>query len=765
MTGVNDSFRLAPAGVLRAAAWPVSCLAGFGDLQLGDRLRHEAAGHARNAEFEQDYERTLAREREYLWGVTAEDPRFSKALALASPSAHARVLAASARRGGPRNRAMRIAEHTLYRYLARAAGRATPHGLWAGVTELRWGERTRVERAAPRYAFVPDLRPFQTLIRGLAARPEYRSNARWRLNATVCPDADGGWLYFGRPAEGGLAHRAVDASGDLSMVLPILADLPPMPLDRLALEVLQRESWPGGSRSALPKLLDALAEEGILVGGMDLPTKFETPGMALRRAADDLRVGERKSWEQTVRELEDHCEALSFDAETIPPEEFVARLERSRDCITSLADAYGLSGSIGAGHVLRCDLHLPWRVTLDETYWRTILSALHDYEFAWLRGASPASAERELMRSKLARRMSDGVPIAEATHLVAQESSAFCLSWPNPDEVPESALASRIRHWEACLATPGEEVVLAPHAQSPQHAQHAASPLGCFVVGLSQGARISARSVSDLPTMASARFSDLLDDSSLNEWIRAEFALTVANTGISLAELHAPFEANPNALARPSLLGDALDPWGAGSDSLSLVGAKIRVHPPTGRLVLELAGAKRPWAVLTLGVANMRADDPLSQLLLCTGFHEFPSRRQRAVDIPTASEVANPRFAPRVMLPHGAVLRGRRSVLTEYLPHLLRTRGSERFRAWQQYAHELGWPEHLRVSAGTGEGMRIHRDSPIAVEAFFKGIGIETPFIVIEEASADHGLRVPGHGTHVAELALPFARQFSASAT
>ena len=116
------------------------------------------------------------------------------------------------------------------------------------------------------------------------------------------------------------------------------------------------------------------------------------------------------------------------------------------------------------------------------------------------------------------------------------------------------------------------------------------------------------------------------------------------------------------------------------------------------------------------------------------------------------------------MLPHGAVLRARRSVLAADLSRLLRARGSERFRAWQHYASELGWPEYLRVSAGTGEAMRMHRDSPLAVEALFKGIGRETPFVVVEEASPNQGLRVPGHGTHVAELALAFTRQLSASA-
>jgi hypothetical protein len=280
---------------------------------------------------------------------------------------------------------------------------------------------------------------------------------------------------------------------------------------------------------------------------------------------------------------------------------------------------------------------------------------------------------------------------------------------------------------------------------------------------LSKDFGITVRSVPDLPTLASARFGHVLDDCHLNDWLRAEIAATVAKTGIALAELYAPYEGNPNVMAGPSLLGHALDPWSANPDSLSLVGAKMCVHRPSGRLVLELAGSTQPWAVLTLRTADLRSGDPLSQLLLGTGFHEFPNRRQRALDIPTASEMASPRFAPRVMLPRGAVLRPRRTVLADLTP-FTRARGIERFRAWQHCARELGWPAHLRVSAGTGEAMRIHRDSPLGVEALFKGIRTGSPFIVVEEGDPGEGLQVAGHGTYVAELALPFVRQLASSA-
>ena len=123
-----------------------------------------------------------------------------------------------------------------------------------------------------------------------------------------------------------------------------------------------------------------------------------------------------------------------------------------------------------------------------------------------------------------------------------------------------------------------------------------------------------------------------------------------------------------------------------------------------------------------------------------------------------AMEIEECRHAPRVRLPGGALMRPRRTVLTADVQRLKRKRGLQRFCAWQALARELGWPERLRVSVGGGEPTPMHRDSPLAVEAIFKGVGPDTPYITVGEAVPSDSTSVPGHGTHMTELVFPFAR-------
>jgi hypothetical protein len=111
------------------------------------------------------------------------------------------------------------------------------------------------------------------------------------------------------------------------------------------------------------------------------------------------------------------------------------------------------------------------------------------------------------------------------------------------------------------------------------------------------------------------------------------------------------------------------------------------------------------------------------------------------------------------MLPGGALLAARRSVLQDEVEHLRRARGSARFWAWQKLAARFGWPPLLEV-ATPGQGfLHVPRDSPLAVEALCKGLGSDDAFLIVQEAAADAALPIPGSGAHMVELALPFLRR------
>src|SRR5262249_45551203 len=82
--GTRGGGRLAPALVVRAAAWPLERLAPFGDEALADlAATASSADPAGWQRYAAAYERVLACESEQLWRTTVGDPAFFKALTLA----------------------------------------------------------------------------------------------------------------------------------------------------------------------------------------------------------------------------------------------------------------------------------------------------------------------------------------------------------------------------------------------------------------------------------------------------------------------------------------------------------------------------------------------------------------------------------------------------------------------------------------------------------------------------------------------------------
>lgn len=734
-------FRLAPCGVVRAAAWPCEALADFGDPDLHAAVRPAAAEPP--AGFERACTLALTRESDLLWQRTRDDPHFAKALLLASPSAYRRMESGVAKRAGPRNRALRLVEHTLFRYLSRAATRVTPNGLWAGVTDVRVGAANGVERCAPAARFTPALGPFQILLRGLGARDVYRDRLLWRLNPTLAATADGGWTFLHRPAGGGLEQRRLGFEPGLARLLGGLARAAPGSLTALA-----TSAGPEGGAAAWLPVLRALAAGGVLVGGLDLPEKFATPWAALEAAGERLPADDARAWREALRMLSDRCSALGEAVWTSTPEHFAAHLEAPAGVLTALAAALGLPAPETPGS-LRCDLRLPWRLVVDRARHAALCAALAGYDRHWQRGASAAMAERAARRSRFVAGLGEGLGLAAAAALAASLAPAGAEVWPRAATLASREVGARLERWERCLRTADAAAVL---DAAPDAAARDLAPYGCWLAGLDDRGTIAAHGVSDLPTIASARLADVLDLRRHDAWLAAAFAAS----GSPVFEYLAPFEPNPNALAGPALLDGTLAPWRACGADRDLRGARLVVDARRRRPLLELADGTR-CGVLSLATANLQALDPLAEALLWTGYRDATGRARHAIDIPLADELEAPRYSPRVSLPGGAVLCGRRTLLGAELAGLRARRGPARFWYWQQLAKRYAWPPELEVGSDRGGMMRVVRDSPLAVEALCKGLGPETPWLMVRETQA--AFTLPGGGCHVAELALPFLRR------
>jgi len=124
---------------------------------------------------------------------------------------------------------------TLLHYVMRAAGRATPNGLWAGVAmeAPHRGEAPISVRSATREIFVkPDLDVFYELFTAAASAEHYRRAVYLRWNPTLTEIGD--WEYVYAQCRGGVwvISRITD-DGETERLKDVLCDAEHMDFDAL----------------------------------------------------------------------------------------------------------------------------------------------------------------------------------------------------------------------------------------------------------------------------------------------------------------------------------------------------------------------------------------------------------------------------------------------------------------------------------------------------------------------------------------------------
>ncbi len=745
---------IAPAVVVRSSAFPIEALDGFGDRHLADLAASiDLHGVER---FTEAYEQTIARERQALWRETIEAPRFLKALALSSPDFAARVQRPYA--GAPRNRPARRLDVTLYRYLARAVGRTEPHDLWAGVSLAQWGDCTRVVHVPPHYAIAPDLRPFRHVVRQLAQRPLYRAKARYRANPTLVQQPDLTWIYWARTESGRLKQRRLDGGRAFDDVVKNLLLLPPLTQLEIAAEV-------GIDFETLRPAFDTLIAGGALVGGLDLPTSFETVWHALDQVEHELEEKDRDIWHAHVEALRTLCARLEQELDDLDPAAIRCAAAAAASRIAALGRDLAAELPADATRVvLRCDLRAPFAIELGPEARQCVEKAIAAYD-RFLETWSPAGLYRQARRRHLAARFTQTTLLADAGGGQAPASAAPQTWQALAAATPlASELVARIADWEALLTGETGRVVCPDVATDPTVAG-GQPPLACLLAGLSRGKdglRLRIRGSLDDVTPLYARFVPLLGRCSANtgllEWIRTAFGQLEKDFNLAVAELKGPAELHPNASAGPPFAGHAIELWGAALGRPSL--AQACVAATDGIPLLHLHGHPTPLMVFACTSADLAHDDPFAQLLLLTSFREPPAAHFQAANLLFESELARSRRSPCVELSDGSVVRASRTVLCgEELGQLVGARSAAlRFAAWQQLARRHSWPHLLTIRRDNGSPLMVPRDSPLALEAALAGDRERTRLLVVEELDAEPWLVGPDGRHYTAEIAVPYAR-------
>ncbi len=782
MSGV----RLAPALVVRAAAWPLELLAPFGDRALSALAATaspaDPAGWQRYGEA---YARVLARESEYLWQATVGDPAFGKALTLANPLAAQLAREVDPSRG--RNNRFRRAEGMLYRYLARAVGRTEPCDRWAGIALATWASRTRVAPAAPGYRFAPDLRPFQTILRALAARPAYRGAGRWRVTPTLRHQPGDGWTFWARLPDGALVERGLGDEPLVDATLRVLRRAPALPWERLVERLRCRVGLDAPTAAGL---LDALADGGVVVGGLDLPHRLATPWEALARAGRSLLGDDRTLWRATVRTLRRICRRLEARFDRLSVDDLDAYLAEARALVLRLAEGLDVPLDDLPRAVLRCDYGLPFQVELGPELRERLQAAIEEYD-QLQEACGPAAAVRQSQLERLRGRLAERLCLTAAGDgLPAVRGGPAPRTWQDlASQGPDGLVAAaRIARWERLLATPVAEVTIDPlgpeasAGETPLDPSSAAAagaagsarldgaPLGCLLVGLSaapgQPVELAIHGLTDEVAPLYARYAGLWNRTParprdpLYGWLRGALDDLAARHAIRLVELVGPHEANPNVLAHPPFPTGLVDLWSVTPRATSLRGARLFLDPTTARPFVRLRSDARPAVVCSFSSADHAAGDPFSALLLRTSFRDAPEAHFRASALAFACELSTARLSPRVRLPGGDVLRRRRTVLSgAALAELSQGSGPERYARWQRLVHEHGWPALVTVRRDGGPALPVPTASPLALEAVLRSVvDAEAQSLTIEEFGGTPWL-VDAAGRHyLAELAVPFER-------
>ncbi len=733
-----DGFALAPVGIVRAALFPVSKL-----LSLEDRAIAQAAVDDRNDGYENAYAAAIERQRALLAETTLADLAFMRALAVTNP-AFARRVTTKGPTAAIRNKKVRHAETTLYRYLARAVCRTEPCDLWAGFGLVRWAEATQVAQRPATYSFGPDLRPFIWMFRRLAERPDYRAIEPYFINPTLARGPAGtGWRYTAR-MEGAIFERAFGGGFDTDRLIERLSAMRPAPIVKLAGDIAGQ----GAGRDRIVQVLEILAEAGILVGGLTFPNRFASVWGALRLAEARLQPQDAACWRDARRGLRSLCRRLDATIENMTADQLLAEIDATGASIRTLSDRLDLDPPPVPRAPLRCDTRLPFAVELGSDDHRRWAAAVADYEgFERDHGldfAARAAHRRAILRDplsppRMARSSTAGVPTLEAA----------CAGI-------DPVLTARAAAWSSWIESEGGRAPAGPVSLSSADL----SPVGALLVRPRSGLNHIVGSTPEVGALYGrywsswAKSGDMPAARRLHQWYNRALSSASAAAGVTIVEYAGPCDDAPNALARPGFGHRVWNRWDPRTCDVSC----YEMPEGTDRaLAFCQAEPGSAVSVYCFSPLNLGYSEPRLERLFLSSFREIPSWLSQG--LPLAAELRSGGVSSGVVLRDGFVLREPRSILRgEWLSRFKLAQRPERFCMWQTVASAQGWPPIVLVSRGVEPSIPVVRDSPLALEAAMEGLKPDETFLTVIASEPHAWIADERSQAYAAEFSFPYTR-------
>ncbi|HWE50613.1 MAG TPA: lantibiotic dehydratase [Bryobacteraceae bacterium] len=713
-----------------------------------------------------EYAAALDAELEELRGI-AGDMAFRRAVAVASLSTSDALEELLSNRTKAETWRLRA---TLLNYAMRAAGRATPNGLWSGVAleSSHHGHGAISFRDTPRTVFVkPDLNAYFELF-DLAASPQhYRRAVRLRWNPTTTELDNGDYACAHRNGGGAWVFSRTANDGHIARLREVFESS-----ERAEFEELR-------ARSGLEDgALDDLYLSGLLCPACDEGGVYEDAWSALDALVDCLSAAERPFWRTAICESRGICGVLAEAAPNSDVGQLRRGLSDARGVINTLRARYGAAPLPSGCSVLVFDQTAPFEIGISDDVRHQISCSLRRY-WNFDRGGVGELLARNARMSLARNTDADialilaGVPIerpgAAPAKPAAPEIQTTSGSWEETaNSIDDPGLAERFQSlmegWttdlEGSWRKPIHHVAISnPCEGSPM------PPGSALLVPAFTPRSLALRVGSVAPDWAAfyGRFHHLFaarGDLRFRDWLSQSKTIAEAE-GVDLADVAIRGEHDHNAALRPRLGSRILDAFSERLTDLTAEfdaaqGVRLRDHE-----------GRRVFPVLQSAVETSNAD-PWGRW-----FAEVEGNTGRtsllAPAPPLARELGEWKHCPRLALdattldpttldPTTVIGPERWWCPRETTEQLRRTEGFDRYLVWRRWVRHAGVPARVYTRHGTtGTETLLLSDSVLAIEVLGRALlQTDSPLRLQEMFFGESGLWLEDRNgrKYLAEMAI-----------
>jgi lantibiotic biosynthesis dehydratase-like protein len=703
------------------------------------RLSHAAERDA----IELAHTAEIERARTELERIAGEE-RFLRALCLASASTYRQWQ--HARRHAVDRRSRERLQSTLHRYVMRAVGRATPNGLWAGITLEDVDDAATapltIAPAAPVTRVTPALAVFVRGLQNMNLRRPWIEAVALRLNPTTRRTGTDAW-EFGTFVDGFWCARQVAHHPAIEALTTRLA-LTDRPRLR-DVEAMLCQSDPEITPADAGLLAEALIEAGLLWSTATLPPIHADTWQALDAIIETLPASEKADWQRCRETLARMAHEIEVEIDRIDPDALRRTLDQARETVDAVLARYEALVPTGQD-VLVVDQSAPFRFSLSREFARTAEERLRLYWCFDRFGLGEIEA-------KAAIRHMFGVSPDDAPVPL----HGFLSRGAEPDA------SGRARSWEerVLAQTTGDlardareafgrwEREIEPASDSPVHvlntgrmsAADAVLPPGSalLLVGApDEGVELRIGGVTPEPCFFYARFSYLfcpdprVPDPFL-KWHKAATAEVEARwPQLQFMDLAIRNHHNPNVAARPRTASRLIDPLD--HDGSALKDASIACNRD-GRIVLSLAGGAPRAVPSARSAAYLGGLDRFASILASVS--AFLGRPSLLAPMPRFNrEIEAWRHLPRLMLAETTISPERWTPEDDFGTALARSTGAERFIRWRRFVRKARVPDLLYAFHGQNQTESLlAADSALAVEFLGRELRAHGPSLRLQELS------------------------------